>query len=120
MDAHVERAWLRPAARMVQVFRADLRNARMLADPWSRAVHCMVNGWRIRLCHPPSGTRHGARWRPTWEVFVALAVKDVGMTARREMHDPWRRWASFRTTAPRRYIPKRKRATPVLLCRPPE
>jgi hypothetical protein len=53
-------------------------------------------------------------------VFVALAVKDVGMTARREMHDPWRRWASFRTTAPRRYIPKRKRATPVLLCRPPE
>jgi hypothetical protein len=108
MDAHVEQAWKRAATAMMQAFKADLRNGRMLADPWSRAAHSMVQSWRIRLSQPPTSPRP-QRWRPTWEVFAHLAAEIADAQADHALRSAWHRWAASRVTPTRRYVPKRKR-----------
>lgn len=109
MDALNRTAWRRAAARMGLALGADARNARMLADPWSRAAHCMVQGWRIRLSQPPTKERVRTRPRPTWEVWVGMEAQLIATKVGRVRHDAWRRWASARVISPRRYIPKSRR-----------
>jgi len=67
MNIEQQHAWERAAGEMVERLGADRRNARMLADPWSRAAHSMVQGWRIRLSRPPANERTRTRPRPTWK-----------------------------------------------------
>ncbi|MBL9147408.1 MAG: hypothetical protein JNM94_01810 [Phycisphaerae bacterium] len=82
----------------------------MLADPWSRAAHCMVQGWRIRLSLPIGPKRRHPQPRPTWEAFARLAVGIASRTAGRASSTAWHRWATARVTPTRRYVPKAKQA----------
>ena len=101
--------WQKCAGRLDNLLNADMRNARILKDPWSRAAHTMVNGWRIRLSRPPAKGNVKVAPRPTWEVF---ASRGVGILSSKKYHakqSDWKLWASRRMTAGSRYIPKTKR-----------
>ena len=110
MDANRMKLWRRAASRMASRLNADLYNARILRDPWSRAAHSMVQGWRIRLSRPPAKGNARVAPRPTWKVF---AQRGVGILASKKNHarkSDWYLWASRRRAPGSRYIPKRDRS----------
>lgn len=109
MIAEQQRAWQRAAREMVTRMGADRRNARMLADPWSRAAHSMVQGWRIRLSQPPAKERVRTRPRPTWGAWAGMEAQMIATKVGHSRRTAWHRWASARVTSPRRYIRKSKR-----------
>jgi len=109
MNAEQQQAWERAAGEMVERLGADRRNARMLADPWSRAAHSIVQGWRIRLSRPPANERTRTLPRPTWEAWARLERELLARRVTRATCTPWRRWASARVVPPRRYVRKCKR-----------
>ncbi|NLW84467.1 MAG: hypothetical protein GXY41_08735 [Phycisphaerae bacterium] len=102
--------WQKSAAPLVSRLKTDRRNALILEDPWSRAIHSMVNGWRIRLSRPPAKGNAKESPRPTWLVF---ARRGVGILISKKNHanqSDWKLWATRRMTAGSRYIPKAKRS----------
>jgi len=103
-------SWRAAAADMVMRLRVDLRNAQMLARPWSRAAHSMVQGWRIRLSRPPAKGNARVTARPTWTVFARLAVGILATKANHAKRSDWHLWATRRVTAGSRYIRKSKRS----------
>lgn len=105
----VTQTWQRAASQMIRNFDGDVWNGRMLKNPWSRAAHSMVNGWRIRLSRPPAKGNARVTARPTWKVFARLAVGIVATKANHARRSDWHQWASRRVTAGSRYIPKNKR-----------
>jgi len=101
--------WRWPAGKLASRLRTDWRNARMLRDPWSRAAHSMVQGWRIRLSRPPANGDSPVAPRPTWKKFARLAT---GIAATRVSHarrTDWHLWATRRISGGSRYIPKARR-----------
>ena len=46
-DLNAIDAWQKAAADLKTRLDADYRNHAMLCDPWARAAHSMVQGWRI-------------------------------------------------------------------------
>ena len=101
--------WRASAGDLAMRLRVDRANGLMLANPWSRAAHCMVAGWRIRLSQPPlKGTVRTAA-RPTWKVFARLAVRIVAGKAIHARRSDWHLWATRRVSGGIRYIPKSKR-----------
>jgi len=110
MDAQQKNSqWRRAAGRMASRLKIDLGNGRMLHDPWSRAAHSMVQGWRIRLSRPPAKGNRRVAPRPTWKTF---AQRGVGVLAPKKNHAAkcqWKLWANRRVTAGSRYISKSKR-----------
>ena len=109
MDANRMDAWQRAAGQLIGRWKTDLYNGRMLRDPWSRAAHCMVQGWRIRLSRPPAKGNAIVAPRPTWKVF---AQRGVGILVGKRHHalkTNWYLWASRRRAPGSRYIPKRDR-----------
>ena len=101
--------WQRCANQLVNLLKADLRNGLMLKDPWSRAAHSMLNGWRIRLSRPPAKGNVKQTPRPTWLVFARLGVGILATKKNHANRNDWKLWASRRVTAGSRYIPKSKR-----------
>lgn len=96
--------WKQSVALMVGTANADLRNAQILGNPWTRAAHAMVVGWQIRLSQPePAGRRE--IHRQTWAHFATRAVKIRRAMASRATADPWRVWAGRRVRQPIRYVP---------------
>lgn len=103
MISPTSNAWRAAATAMVVALGSDRRNARIFADPWSRAAHTMVTGWRIRLSQrPPSGGRISPK--PTWRAFAQAAVCIRNSMAQQAGIDPWRRWAASRVRPPLRYV----------------
>jgi hypothetical protein len=102
-------AWRRVASKLVGRLAADKSNGLMLADPWSRAAHSMVQGWQIRLSRPPLKNNVRMTTRPTWEVFARLAVGILASKAWQARKSEWRLWASRRVSGGCRYTPKRDR-----------
>ncbi len=103
-------AWKARASELVSRLRTDHHNGLMLRDPWSRAAHCMVQGWRIRLSRPPAKGNARATPRPTWRVFARLAVGIAATRANHARRSDWHLWATRRVSAGSRYVPKRKRS----------
>ncbi len=101
--------WRSMASELANRLRTDWRNGRMLSDPWSRAAHSMVQGWRIRLSRPPA--RRQATWAAptTWKAFASRALVTLAAKVRPANQSPWRRWAGNRVSPGSRYIPKAKR-----------
>ena len=54
MEATTNQAWQRSVSGLISRLCTDGHNAQLLGDPWSRAAHCMVQGWRIRMSRPPA------------------------------------------------------------------
>lgn len=94
---------------LIQRLGVDWRNARILAHPWSRAAHSMVQGWRIRLSRPLAKGNARVTDRPTWQSFARLAVGIVAKMANRARQGDWHRWAKNRVSGGSRYIPKKDR-----------
>ena len=101
--------WRVAAADMVHRLWVDWYNGLMLAHPWSRAAHCMVQGWKIRLSQPPAKGNARVTARPMWAVFAHLAVGIAAAKMRHARRSDWHWWAAYRVTAGGRYIPKRDR-----------
>jgi len=101
--------WRAAALDMATRLRTDWHNGLMLAHPWSRAAHSMVQGWRIRLSRPPPKGNARVTARPTWKVFARLAVGILATKANHARRSDWHWWAAYRVTAGGRYIPKRDR-----------
>jgi hypothetical protein len=102
--------WRTAAYDMANRLRADWYNGLMLACPWSRAAHSMVQGWRIRLSRPPAKGNARVTARPTWKVFARLAVGILATKANHAKRSDWHRWAAARVGGGSRYIPKSKRS----------
>lgn len=102
-------AWRPVIPQLVSRLRTDMRNALMLADPWSRAAHSMVQGWAIRLSRPPAQGNARRLARPTWATFARLAAAIAATKANHARESAWRLWASRRVSGGSRYIPKRDR-----------
>ena len=109
MDTDTIQAWRRSAGALVSRLRTDRHNSQLLRDPWSRAAHSMVNGWRIRLSRPPAKGNARVAPRPTWKEFARRGVGILASKRHYARKSDWRRWAQNRTTAGSRYIPKRER-----------
>ena len=101
--------WRAAAARLAARLRADHRNGQILRAPWPRAAHFMVQGWRIRLSRPPAKGNARVARRPTWMEFARRGVGILAGKKYRAGKSDWHRWATNRTTAGSRYIPKGKR-----------
>jgi len=101
--------WRAAAADMVHRLWVDWYNGLMLAHPWSRAAHCMVQGWKIRLSQPPAKGNARTTPRPTWRVFALLAVKIALTVASHARRSDWHWWAAYRMSVGGLYIPKRNR-----------
>ena len=104
--------WRNAAAGLTARLRADYRNHRMLSDPWARAAHCMVQGWRIvasqgRLDYVPQPRRKLTTWKE-----AAYSMKCLLNTRRHQrLLDPttWHFWAGHLPRVELRYIPKARR-----------
>src|SRR6266508_4477491 len=103
--------WTNAAAGLVARLGADHRNHRLLADPWSRAAHSIVQSWRIiasqgRLAYTPPPKRRPA----TWKGAACRMKTDLKSRMRCRLMDPntWRVWAAHVPRVNRRYIPRRK------------
>jgi len=94
---------------MATRLRVDWYNGLMLAHPWSRAAHSMVQGWRIRLSRPPARVNTRMLNRPNWVTFARLAVGIVATKANHARMSDWHLWANRRVSPGSRYIPKRNR-----------
>ncbi|MEX0718368.1 MAG: hypothetical protein WD066_17365 [Planctomycetaceae bacterium] len=101
--------WRAAAGALVARLGVDYRNHRMLQDPWSRAAHSMVQGWRIRLSRPPAKGTGRRTPRPTWRVFARLAAGIAATRAHYARKSDWHLWANRRVTGGSRYIPKSRR-----------
>jgi len=95
---------------MLAELNIDLRNHRKLADPWERAIHSMVQSWRIRhsMGRPEKAKRPKKPVR-TWKEFARRAALQARQAASRPLPGTWEHWAKMRTHTPVRYVPKRKR-----------
>ncbi|MBL7133990.1 MAG: hypothetical protein ISS78_07830 [Phycisphaerae bacterium] len=102
--------WRAAACDMANRLRADWYNGLILAHPWSRAAHSMVQGWRIRLSRPPAKGNAHMTSRPTWRSFALLAAGIARTKANHARKSDWHLWATRRVTAGGRYIPKSKRS----------
>lgn len=102
-------SWNRAAANLVARLGADKRNARILAAPWPRAAHSMVQGWGIRLSRPPATGKAQPAPRPTWRVFAQRATAVAQTRATHAQRSDWHLWATRRVSGGSRYIPKRNR-----------
>jgi hypothetical protein len=107
--------WKHAAAELKARLDVDHRNHRILADPWSRAAHCMVQGWRNiasqgRLAHVP----HPQRRFTTWiEAAQSMKVSLNGRARSRRLNPTtWRFWAGHLPRVELRYIPMRSRYGP--------
>lgn len=109
METVTSQAWQRSVNGLISRLRTDRRNARILGDPWSRAAHSMVQGWRIRLSRSPAKGNSRVIARPTWRVFARLAMGIATTKANHARRSDWHLWATRRVTAGSRYIPKRTR-----------
>ncbi len=59
--------WDQAAANMLQRIGVDLRNHLALGEPWGRAIHSMVQSWRIRNSQPQRLPKSIKRKEPeTW------------------------------------------------------
>ena len=101
--------WRAAACDMANRLRADWYNGLILAHPWSRAAHSMVQGWRIRLSRPPAKGNAPVAPRPTWREFARRGAGILASKKHRAGKSDWHRWAKNRRTAGSRYIPKGKR-----------
>jgi len=101
--------WQKCATLLVWRLKTDRRNALILNDPWSRAIHSMVNGWRIRLSRPPAKGNTKESPRPTWLVFVRLGIGILLSKKSHARRSDWKLWATRRVSGGQRYIPKAKR-----------
>jgi len=109
MEAAMKVEWRRSASGLISRLCTDRHNARILGNPWSRAAHSMVQGWRIRLSRPPAKGNSRVTARPTWRVFARLASGIAATKANHARRSDWHLWATRRVTAGSRYIPKGKR-----------
>jgi hypothetical protein len=109
MDANRMDAWQRAAGQMIRRWSADLYNGRMLREPWSRAAHTMVQGWRIRLSRPPAKGNARVAPRPTWKVFAQRGAGILASKRHHALRTDWHLWASRRRAPGSRYIPTRDR-----------
>ena len=109
MSTDAMQAWRRSVPQLVSRLKTDRHNALMLADPWSRAAHSMVQGWRIRLSRPPAKGSARRLARPTWAEFARLAVSTAATKANHARESDWHLWASRRVSGGSRYVPKRDR-----------
>ena len=88
---------------------ADYRNHAMLYDPWARAAHSMVQGWRIiasqgRLDYVPQPRRRTNTWKE-----AAHTMKHLLNTRRRQRlldSTTWRFWANHLPQVHLRYVRK--------------
>jgi hypothetical protein len=101
--------WRRSASGLKARLDTDYRNHRMLCDPWSRAAHCMVQGWRNiasqgRLDHIPNPRRRISTWR---EAAMDMKASFYNrMKSRLLDTTTWKYWANHLPRVNRRYIPK--------------
>jgi hypothetical protein len=112
MTSTVHERWSNAASGLKARLETDYRNHRMLCDPWSRAAHCMVQGWRNiasqgRLDHNPNPGRRNTTWRAAAKTMKASL--DVRMKSRLLDTRTWRFWANHLPRVHLRYIPKAKR-----------
>ncbi len=104
------RSWARAIRRLRSRLDTDFRNHRMLADPWGRATHSMVQSWRIRHSMGPGrGPKHPPVVPRSWEEFARQAALRASAGAARPLPGTWAHWAKLRTHTLVRYIPKRDR-----------
>lgn len=102
--------WEQAIRRMRAGLAADSRNHRMLADPWERAIHSMVQSWRIRHSMGPGRRpKHPPVVPRSWEEFVRRATQKAGTKAGQPLPGTWEYWAKLRTHTLVRYVPKRNR-----------
>ncbi len=112
MTRHASTPWAKAAAGLSARLGADRRNHRILADPWSRAAHCMVQCWRIiasqgRLDYIPPSKRRAN----TWKDAASRMKVDLRSRMRCRLMDTttWAFWAAHVPKVTLRYIPKRNR-----------
>lgn len=117
MPHRVTNHWTKANAKLVAKLGADYRNHRILADPWSRVAHAMVQLWRNlasqgRLAYIPASQRRPATWNE-----AAKRMKTVLYTRKQSRlldQTTWRFWAAHLPPINLRYIPKLNRvALPV-------
>jgi hypothetical protein len=109
MEATTNQAWQRSVSGLISRLCTDGHNAQLLGDPWSRAAHCMVQGWRIRMSRPPAKGDSPMAPRRTWRDFARRGVGILASKRHRANKSDWERWAMNRTIAGSRYIPKARR-----------
>ncbi len=104
--------WKRAAGHLAMRLGVDHRNHRLLCDPWYRAAHCMVQGWRNiasqgRLSYSPPPQRRLFTWK---EAAKSMMASLKGRRQSRLLDQTtWRFWASHIPRVALRYIPKRER-----------
>jgi hypothetical protein len=104
--------WRKEASSLIARLNADYRNHRMLCDPWRRAVHSMIQGWRNiesqgRLGYRPATRRSPTTW--TEAVNEIKASLDAKKQSRLLDQTTWQFWARQIRPPSTRYIPKRWR-----------
>jgi hypothetical protein len=112
MTSQQHERWRKAAGGLKARLDTDHRNQRMLCDPWSRAAHCMVQGWRNivsqgRLGYVPRPRRRISTWQE------AAASMKVSLASRKQSRlldtTTWQFWANHLPRVKLRYIPKAKR-----------
>jgi hypothetical protein len=88
--------WRKAAGGLVARLGADYRNHRMLCDPWARAAHSMVQGWRIiasqgRLGYVPPTRKRSFTWKQSASRMKALL--DGRLRSRLIDQNSWQFWA---------------------------
>ena len=101
--------WRKAAAGLRARLDIDYRNHAMLCDPWARAAHCMVQGWRNiasqgRLDYVPQPRRRLNTWNETAQSMKA----SLDGRARTRLLDntTWRFWANHLPRVNLRYVRK--------------
>jgi len=96
--------WTKAAGSMLTRLKADLRNHQLLADPWSRAAHSMVQACRIRakrrcLAVPPSRRLPCRDWK---EAVCRMKASLDSRAKDQAMKGTWTYWAAHRPPLTRR------------------
>jgi hypothetical protein len=106
----VKRArWQQAASDLCNRLAVDARNQRILADPWSRAAHSMVQAWSILRSQRRLPKRKSRPTPTTWPEAARRAAQDAAQRLQQVRRDPWTAWAAAQVTPRGRYVPKRDR-----------
>lgn len=102
--------WEKAARRMLSELKKDLRNHRMLADPWRRAIHSMLQSWRIQASQSRPRAVKTPRPCHDWNDAIKRMRASLDARAREQaMRGTWEHWAAHRPPPTLRYIAKAKR-----------